>query len=47
MFKGSMPALITPFTGGEVDFEKLKELVEWHVEEGSHGIVAVGTKVSV
>lgn len=43
MFKGSMPALITPFSGGKVDFEKLKELVEWHIEEGTHGLVAVGT----
>ncbi|NNU79547.1 4-hydroxy-tetrahydrodipicolinate synthase [Halovulum dunhuangense] len=43
MFKGSIPALITPFRNGEVDVKALKELVDWHVEEGSHGIVAVGT----
>lgn len=43
MFKGSMPALITPFENGSVDFDTLKKLVEWHVAEGSHGFVPVGT----
>ena len=43
MFKGSMPALITPFQNGELDLETLKKLVEWHIGEGSHGFVPVGT----
>ena len=43
MFKGSMPALVTPFKDGAVDFETLKRLVDWHVEQGSHGLVPVGT----
>ncbi|PTX57536.1 4-hydroxy-tetrahydrodipicolinate synthase [Litoreibacter ponti] len=43
MFKGSMPALITPFANGAVDFDALKHLVEWHIEQGSHGLVPVGT----
>ncbi|MBY8976443.1 4-hydroxy-tetrahydrodipicolinate synthase [Rhodobacteraceae bacterium NNCM2] len=43
MFKGSMPALVTPFANGQVDFECLKRLVEWQIEEGSHGLVPVGT----
>jgi 4-hydroxy-tetrahydrodipicolinate synthase len=43
MFKGSIPALITPFAGGKVDEAALVGLVEWHVDEGSHGLVAVGT----
>ncbi|RMH46250.1 MAG: 4-hydroxy-tetrahydrodipicolinate synthase [Alphaproteobacteria bacterium] len=43
MFKGSIPALVTPFRDGEVDFETLRRLVDWHVAEGSHGLVAVGT----
>jgi len=43
MFKGSIPALITPFRDGKVDEAALIELVNWHVAEGSHGIVAVGT----
>ena len=43
MFKGSMPALVTPFKNGAVDFDTLKKLVEWHIAEGSHGLVPVGT----
>ncbi|MEM7239674.1 MAG: 4-hydroxy-tetrahydrodipicolinate synthase [Pseudomonadota bacterium] len=43
MFKGSMPALVTPFSNGAVDFEALKRLVDWHVDQGSHGLVPVGT----
>ncbi|WP_458791461.1 4-hydroxy-tetrahydrodipicolinate synthase [Yoonia sp. MH D7] len=43
MFKGSMPALVTPFTNGKVDVDALKKLVEWHIEQGSHGLVPVGT----
>lgn len=44
MFKGSLPALVTPFTpDGELDLNTLKKLVEWHVDQGSHGLVPVGT----
>ncbi len=43
MFKGSIPALITPFKNGAVDFDTLKHLVDWHVDMGSHGLVPVGT----
>ena len=43
MFQGSMPALVTPFKNGELDLDTLKQLVEWHIAEGSHGIVPVGT----
>jgi 4-hydroxy-tetrahydrodipicolinate synthase len=43
MFKGSMPALVTPFKNGQVDTDALKHLVEWHIDQGSHGIVPVGT----
>ncbi|WP_114966504.1 4-hydroxy-tetrahydrodipicolinate synthase [Alkalilacustris brevis] len=43
MFRGSIPALVTPFHNGAVDFDALRALVEWHVEQGSHGIVPVGT----
>jgi 4-hydroxy-tetrahydrodipicolinate synthase len=43
MFRGSIPALVTPFRDGKVDFEALEALVEWHVAEGSHGLVPVGT----
>ena len=43
MFTGSIPALVTPFTNGEVDKQALKKLVEWHIAEGSSGVVPVGT----
>jgi 4-hydroxy-tetrahydrodipicolinate synthase len=43
MLKGSMPALVTPFRNGELDLETLKNLVEWHIGEGSDGLVPVGT----
>jgi len=43
MFQGSMPALVTPFTDGAVDFDALKQLVEWQIVEGSTGLVPVGT----
>jgi 4-hydroxy-tetrahydrodipicolinate synthase len=43
MFKGSFPALVTPFRNGLVDHDALKKLVEWHVAEGSDGVVPVGT----
>jgi len=43
MLKGSMPALVTPFKDGAVDVDTLKSLVNWHIEQGSHGLVPVGT----
>ena len=43
MFKGSIPALVTPFRDSKVDEAALVNLVNWHVAEGSHGLVAVGT----
>ncbi|MBO0503160.1 4-hydroxy-tetrahydrodipicolinate synthase [Aeromonas veronii] len=43
MFQGSIVALITPFRQGKLDEEALLRLVEWHIEQGTHGIVPVGT----
>jgi len=43
MFKGSLVALITPFRGGKVDEKAFQDLVEWHVAEGTHGLVPCGT----
>jgi len=43
MFKGSIPALVTPFANGKVDEKALKDLVAWQIAEGSHGLVPVGT----
>lgn len=41
--RGSMPALVTPLKDGAVDWDALGALVEWHVAEGSSGLVPVGT----
>ena len=44
MLKGSLVALVTPFDQGNlVDFASLKRLVDFHVEEGSNGLVIAGT----
>ncbi|MGH1369670.1 MAG: 4-hydroxy-tetrahydrodipicolinate synthase [Maritimibacter sp.] len=43
MLRGSIPALVTPFKDGAVDVDTLKRLVDWHVEQGSNGLVPVGT----
>lgn len=44
MFSGSLVALITPFNAdGEIDEAALRRLVDWHIEQGSHGLVPVGT----
>ncbi|MCZ4089860.1 4-hydroxy-tetrahydrodipicolinate synthase [Sinorhizobium psoraleae] len=44
MFKGSIPALVTPFTAtGSVDADSFVAHVEWQIKEGSHGLVPVGT----
>ena len=43
MITGSLPALVTPFKNGQVDRDTLKKLVNWHVDQGSHGVVPVGT----
>jgi 4-hydroxy-tetrahydrodipicolinate synthase len=43
MFKGSIVAIVTPFINGEVDEEKLRELVEFQILNGTDGIVPCGT----
>jgi 4-hydroxy-tetrahydrodipicolinate synthase len=43
LFRGSMPALITPFLGGAVDDARLAKLVDRQVLAGSHGVVPAGT----
>src|SRR5574344_401126 len=43
MFKGSMVALITPFNNGVLDKNKLEELVEWHIQNKTSGIIPCGT----
>ena len=44
LLQGSIVALVTPMNNhGEVDFENLKQLVEYHVQAGTDAIVSVGT----
>ncbi|QLI83089.1 4-hydroxy-tetrahydrodipicolinate synthase [Chitinibacter fontanus] len=44
MLTGSLVALVTPMdVNGEIDFPTLRKLVDWHIEQGTSGIVAVGT----
>ncbi|AQQ68566.1 4-hydroxy-tetrahydrodipicolinate synthase [Microbulbifer agarilyticus] len=44
MISGSMVALATPmYADGSLDWDKLHDLVEWHVEQGTRALVAVGT----
>ena len=43
MFHGSIVALITPFRNGGIDEAALGALVDWHIEQGTHGLVPVGT----
>lgn len=43
MFKGAFVAIVTPFKNGKVDEEKFRELIEFQIENGTHGIVPCGT----
>ena len=44
VFKGSVVAIVTPFNhDGSIDFDSLKQLVEWHIESGTSGILPCGT----
>ena len=43
MFRGSIPALVTPFDGGEVDADAFEAFVDWQIAEGSSAVVPCGT----
>ncbi|NLD19438.1 MAG: 4-hydroxy-tetrahydrodipicolinate synthase [Clostridiales bacterium] len=44
MIKGAIVALITPFNDeGEVNYNKIRELINWHIEQGTDGILVLGT----
>ncbi len=44
MFQGSMVALVTPMRDdGSLDWESMAALIDWHIEQGTHAIVTVGT----
>ncbi|MCK0195665.1 4-hydroxy-tetrahydrodipicolinate synthase [Ancylobacter sp. 6x-1] len=42
-FRGSYTALVTPFRDGALDEKAIRGLVDWQIEEGTHGLVPVGT----
>ena len=44
MIKGSIVALVTPMSAdGKIDWHSLRDIVDWHIQEGTNAIVAVGT----
>ncbi|MDB5542796.1 MAG: 4-hydroxy-tetrahydrodipicolinate synthase [Devosia sp.] len=43
MLRGSITALITPFANGALDEKAFSHFVDWQINEGSHGLVPVGT----
>ena len=43
IFEGSGVALITPFKGGKVNYEKMGELIEWHIANKTDSIIVCGT----
>jgi 4-hydroxy-tetrahydrodipicolinate synthase len=43
LFKGSGVALVTPFKDGKIDFQKLGEIIEYHIKEGTDAFIVCGT----
>jgi 4-hydroxy-tetrahydrodipicolinate synthase len=43
MFRGSITALVTPMRNGRIDEEAFRNLIEWQIQEGTDGLVPVGT----
>lgn len=43
LFKGSGVAIVTPFNDQGVDFKKLEELLEWHIQSGTDAVIVCGT----
>ncbi len=43
LFRGSGVALVTPFNGDKVNYDKLEEMLEWHIEQGTNAIIICGT----
>jgi 4-hydroxy-tetrahydrodipicolinate synthase len=43
MFKGSMVAIVTPFRNGKFDEKRFCDLIEWHISQGTHGLIPCGT----
>lgn len=43
LFRGSGVALVTPFTDNKVNYNKIEELIEWHIENSTDAIIICGT----
>ena len=43
MFKGSLVPIVTPFRNGKFDEKAYADLIEWHISQGTHGIIPCGT----
>ena len=43
VFTGAATAIVTPFKGGEIDYEQFGRLIEWQIEQGINAIVVAGT----
>ena len=43
LFQGSITALITPFKNGQIDAKAFQKVVEWQIDQGTHGLVPCGT----
>lgn len=43
MFKGSLVPVVTPFKNGKLDEKAYADLIEWHISQGTHGIIPCGT----
>ena len=43
MIAGSLVALVTPFRNDELDEDAVRNMARWHIEQGTHGLVPVGT----
>ncbi|WP_432663919.1 4-hydroxy-tetrahydrodipicolinate synthase [Wukongibacter baidiensis] len=43
LFRGSGVALVTPYNGDKVNYDKLEEMLEWHIEQGTDAIIICGT----
>lgn len=43
LFKGSGVAIVTPFKNNEIDYDRLGDLLEWHIQQGTDAIVICGT----
>ena len=44
VLQGSLVALVTPMLpNGDIDYQSLEKLIDWHIQQGTDGIVSVGT----